>query len=146
MPEDDSDGHGQRAGDRARMANAQLRTEMRACNNYFPDIEVSAKEALDAVGYPGSGPVSERLLTAIAAHFGFSIERVRGMPRSARSVTDQRRRVIYIPDRDGLTLRAARSVVLQTLGHFALDHQTTGDFADYLRQRIESNYLSLIHI
>lgn len=132
----------QRAGDRARMANAQLRTEMRECNNYYAEIEATAKEALDAVGYPGSGPVSERLLTAIAAHFGFTIERVRGMPRSARSVTDQRRRIIYIPDRDGLTLRAARSVVLQTLGHFALDHETTGDFADYLRQRIESNYFA----
>ncbi len=132
----------QRAGDRARIANAQLREEMRECNNYYPHIEERAQEALAAVGYPGTGPVSERLLTAIAAHFGFSIERVRGMPRSARSVTDQRRRIIYIPDRDGLTLRAARSVVLQTLGHFALDHQTTSDFPGYLRQRIESNYFA----
>ncbi|MEE9416027.1 MAG: helix-turn-helix domain-containing protein [Acidimicrobiales bacterium] len=143
MPDDDLDERGgQRAGDRARYANARLRQEMRDCDNYFPQIEEVANDALEAVGYPGSGPVSERLLTSIAAHFGFTLERVRGMPSSARSVTDQRRRIIYIPDRDGLKVRAARSVVLQTLGHFALDHQTTEDFADYLRQRIESNYFA----
>ncbi len=33
-------------------------------------------------------------------------------------------------------------MLLQTLGHFALDHETTADFGDYLRQRIESNYFS----
>lgn len=143
LPDDGDDGAGgQRAGDRARYANAQLRQEMRDCDNYYPQIEEIANDALLAVGYPGSGPVSERLLTSIAAHFGFSLERVRGMPSSARSVTDQRRRVIYIPDRDGLKVRAARSVVLQTLGHFALEHQTTEDFAGYLRQRIESNYFA----
>ena len=36
----------------------------------------------------------------------------------------------------------ARSVVLQTLGHFALEHRDTTDFGDYLRQRIESNYFA----
>ena len=39
-------------------------------------------------------------------------------------------------------MRQARSVVLQTLGHFALDHSDTRDFGDYLRQRIESNYFA----
>ncbi len=142
LPDEASAERGQRAGDRARLANADLRREMREANNYYGHIEMVAADTLKAVGYPGNGPLSERLLTSVAAHFGFTIERVRGMPRSARSVTDQRRRIIYIPDRDGLTLRAARSVVLQTLGHFALDHRTTADFADYLRQRIESNYFA----
>ncbi|MEO5841573.1 MAG: XRE family transcriptional regulator [Acidimicrobiales bacterium] len=131
-----------RAADRARLANVSLRNEMRARDNYFAEIEQVASRSLEAVGYPGSGPVSERVLTDLAAHFGFTVERVQGMPRTARSITDQRSRVIYIPQRNDLRTRAARSVVLQTLGHFALSHNRTGNFEDYLRQRIESNYFA----
>ncbi|MGI9600974.1 MAG: helix-turn-helix domain-containing protein [Acidimicrobiales bacterium] len=132
----------QRAGDRARLANIDLRREMTACDNYFPEIEAEATQALTAVGYSGRGPVSERLLTDLAAYYGFSVERVKGMPRTARSVTDTGRRIIYIPQREDLKVRAARSVVLQTLGHFALDHTETADFGEYLRQRIQSNYFA----
>ena len=78
----------------------------------------------------------------LAAHYGFTVARVKGMPRTARSVTDTRRRVIYIAQRDDLSVRAARSVILQTLGHFALEHAETTDFEGYLRQRIESNYFA----
>jgi XRE family transcriptional regulator, fatty acid utilization regulator len=131
-----------RAADRARLANVSLRNEMRARDNYFAEIEQAAGRSLEAVGYPGSGPVSERVLTDLAAHFGFTVERVQGMPRTARSITDQRSRVIYIPQRNDLRTRAARSVVLQTLGHFALSHNRTENFEDYLRQRIESNYFA----
>ena len=97
---------------------------------------------LAAAGYSGSGPISERVLTELAKWCGFTIERVGHMPRSARSITDMRDRIIFIPDRGGLKVRQARSVVLQTLGHFALDHSDTRDFGDYLRQRIESNYFA----
>ena len=76
------------------------------------------------------------------AYYGFVVERVRGMPVTARSVTDTRRRTIYIPQRDDLGVRGARSIVLQTLGHFALEHAETTDFESYLRQRIESNYFA----
>ncbi|MDH3706610.1 MAG: helix-turn-helix domain-containing protein [Acidimicrobiia bacterium] len=140
--EPDESGRRQRAGDRARLANIALRAEMTACNNYYPDIEREAHKALQAVGYGGRGPVSERLLTDLAAHYGFTVDRVKGMPRTARSVTDTDRRVIYIPQREDLKVRAARSVVLQTLGHFALDHTGATDFGDYLRERIESNYFA----
>ena len=128
------------AGDRARLANIALRTEMRAKDNYFADIEQRAAEDLVAAGYGGEGPPTEKGMVDLAAHHGFTVERVKGMPRTARSVTDTRRRVIYIPQRDDLSVRAARSVVLQTLGHFALEHAETTDFEGYLRQRIESNY------
>lgn len=131
-----------RAGELARQANTALRAEMRERNNYFPEIEQLASKVLSAVGYSGYGPVSERLLHDIVRYFGFSVERVHGMPRSARSITDQREKVIYIPARDDLRVRQARSVLLQTLGHFALEHATTVDFGDYLRQRIESNYFA----
>lgn len=135
-------GRALRAEDKARLANAELRLEMREANNYFAPIEKVVSEALESIDYQGSGPLSERHITELAAHFGFRVERAHGMPSSARSVTDQRNRIIYIPLREEVELRAARSVVLQTLGHYALDHSATRDFGDYLRQRVESNYFA----
>ena len=130
------------AGDRARVANIALRTEMRARDNYFAEIEAEASSSLKAAGYTGEGPPTERQMVDLAAHYGFTVARVKGMPRTARSVTDTRRRVIYIAQRDDLSVRSARSVILQTLGHFALEHAETTDFEGYLRQRIESNYFA----
>lgn len=131
-----------RFADHARAANTALRDEMRSRDNYFGDIETIATSVLEAAGYSGTGPISERVLTEIAASQGFSIERVSAIPRTARSITDTRDRIIFIPDRGGLRIRQARSVVLQTLGHFILEHRDTTDFGEYLRQRIESNYFA----
>jgi predicted transcriptional regulator/DNA-binding XRE family transcriptional regulator len=128
--------------DRARRANQQLRDEMRGRDNYFREIEEVAATALARAGYGGQGPLSERVLTELVASYGFTIERVTNMPRAARSITDTRDRIIFIADIGGLKVRQARSVVLQTLGHFALEHTETTDFGDYLRQRIESNYFA----
>ncbi len=130
------------AASRARAANNELRAEMRDRGNYFAEIEDVARQGLEMAGYSGSGPISERVLTELVAWCGFRIERVNNMPRSARSITDRRDRIIFIADRGGLKVRQARNVVLQTLGHFALDHSDTADFAGYLRQRIESNYFA----
>ena len=130
------------ATESARRANSELRREMRDRHNYFADIEAIAASNLARAGYPGSGPISERVLTELVSSYGFRIERVPGLPRTARSITDTRDRVIYIGDQDHVKVRQARSVVLQTLGHFALDHSGTSDFGGYLRQRIESNYFS----
>ncbi|MCE2532504.1 MAG: ImmA/IrrE family metallo-endopeptidase [Acidimicrobiia bacterium] len=130
------------AADPVRRANIVLRAQMRARGNYYGEIEGVAAAALKAAGYPGTGPISERILLDLAAHFGYHIDRVRDIPRSTRSVTDLRRRVIYIPQRDELPTRAARSVVLSTLGHFALDHSDPETIEDYLRQRVESNYFA----
>ncbi len=140
-PEPDNEDD-QRFADAARAANVALRHEMRERNNYFPEIEAVAAEGLEAAGYPGSGPISEKVLAGLAAWCGFTIERVSSLPRSARSVTDTRDRIIFIPDRGDLRIRQARSVVSQTIGHFALNHRETNDFGEYLRQRIESNYFS----
>lgn len=133
---------GHRDGDDQRRANVQMRSEMRDRNNYFPEIEEVAASMLKAVDYPGRGPVSERMLVQMADNCGFTIDRVRDLPSSARSVADQRNRVVYIPQRNDLTTRSARSVVLQTLGHFVLGHRDTDNFLDYVRQRVESNYLA----
>ena len=128
--------------DPVRRANTVLRAQMRGRDNYYGEIEEVAAEALQAVSYAGGGPISERILLDLAAHFGYRIDRVRDIPRSTRSVTDLRQRVIYIPQRDEMPTRAARSVVLSTLGHFALDHSEPVTIEDYLRQRVESNYFA----
>ncbi len=134
--------NGVRFADFARSTNTALRSGMRERANYYHEIEAIAEQALVDANYPGSGPISERVLTELVAGQGFTIERVRSMPRTARSITDTRDKIIFIPDRGGLKIREARSVVLQTLGHFALEHTDTRDFAEYLRQRIESNYFA----
>lgn len=53
----------------ARRANAELRAEMRARDNYFPELEEHARDLLRAVGHPG-GPLSQRGTAEIAAHLG----------------------------------------------------------------------------
>ncbi|GIR34923.1 MAG: hypothetical protein CM15mP49_03080 [Actinomycetota bacterium] len=63
-------------------------------------------------------------------------------PHSTRSITDQREKIIYIPQRNDLSTRASRSVVLQTLGHYALQHEVADEIGTYLRQRVESNYFA----
>lgn len=126
----------------ARRANVELRAEMRQRDNYFPEIEQEAAAALAAAGYEGSGAVAERMLTGLVAHYGFSLHRVQDLPVSARAVTDLRHRRIYIHQRNALPTRAARSVVLQTLGHFALGHTDPQSFGDFLRQQVEANYFA----
>ena len=126
----------------ARRANASLRAEMRGRDNYFEEIERAAAEALGAVHHPGSGAVPESTLLDLAGHFGFTIRRVQDVPPSTRSITDLENRRIYIGQRDALRTREARSVVVQTLGHFALGHAEPTHFADFLRQRVEANYFA----
>ena len=127
----------------ARSANAAMRHEMRRRDNYFGDIERAAGEALGAARYAGSGAVSERNLTDVAAHYGFSIARVQDLPRSTRSISDVRSRVIYVPQRNATGgTRSTRSVIAQTLGRFALHHGDPADFAEYVRQRVEANYFA----
>lgn len=128
--------------ERARVGNAVLRAEMRARDNHFPEIEALAAEALAAVGYPGRGAVGSRLLAGLARHFGFTVHPVQDLPSSMRSLTDLAHSRIYIPQRDELGAQTARSVVLQTLGHFALGHTDPADFAEFLRQRVEANYFA----
>ncbi len=126
----------------ARKANAALRQEMRDRSNYFFDIEAIASGALGSVGYEGAGAVSQGLLNDLAKHFGFSVHQSRDLPHSARSATDLRNHRIYLPQRDSIGSRGVRSVLLQTLGHFALGHDDPLDFGDFLRQRVEANYFA----
>ncbi len=126
----------------ARRVKVALRAEMRERDNYFAEIEEVAAAAVASVGYEGSGALPQRMLTDLASHFGFMVYASADVPVGARSVTDFRDRRIYIPQRDSLRTRAARSVVMKTLGHHALGHEEPRDLAESFRQRIEASYFA----
>jgi transcriptional regulator with XRE-family HTH domain len=73
----------------ARVANAALREAMRERGNYFDVIEREAASALQAGGYAG-GALSQGMLVSVVSHHGFAIRYVQDLPRSVRSLTDQR--------------------------------------------------------
>jgi len=124
----------------ARRANTELRAEMRARNNYYQDLEAQAQKLLAAVGH-ARGPLSHHVAADIAEHLGFSLQYVGDLPHSTRSVTDLKNRRIYLTqgqrsDHD------PRAVLLQAVGHYVLGHQTPTDYADFLRQRVYTNYFA----
>ncbi len=124
----------------ARIANAELRGAMRERGNYFPEIEQLASRALAASGYRG-GALSQSTLMALVGHHGFTVSYAGDLPRSVRSVTDLRHRRIYLKQ-ESVGMHSPRTILLQTLGHFLLDHEIPRDFADFLRQRVEANYFA----
>ena len=128
--------------DEARAVNAQLRSEMTERGNYFAEIEVIAGNAVDAVGFSGQGAMSKGDLNALAELFGFRVIRTPEVPASVRSITDTRNGRLYVHGRDNLDSKQSRSVILQTLGHVALDHPEPKDFGEFLRQRVEANYFA----
>ncbi|WP_196822412.1 helix-turn-helix domain-containing protein [Arthrobacter sp. CAN_A6] len=124
----------------ARRANAELRGVMRRRNNYFPEIEAEAQKLLDAVGY-SAGPMSEHLIADIAKHLGFSLHHVSDLPHSTRSVTDLKNSRIYLTQSQH-TDHDPRSVLLQALGHYVLEHRTPENYGEFLRQRVATNYFA----
>ncbi|MFC4223180.1 helix-turn-helix transcriptional regulator [Lysinibacter cavernae] len=124
----------------ARRANAELRQEMRARDNYFEPIEQTATELLAAVGYSG-GPLSQRVTAEIASYLGFSLHYVSDVPKSTRSVSDLKNRRIYLPQRVR-TERDPRSAPLHALASHILGHDEPTGYAEFLRQRVEANYLA----
>ena len=124
----------------ARRANTELRAAMRARGNYFAEIETVAGQVSSAVGRRG-GPLTDRGVTAVTEHLGFSVHRVADLPRSTRSIIDSRHRRIFLPA-GGRGGADPRTIVLQTLGHVALGHAEPTSYADFLRQRVEVNYFA----
>ncbi len=134
--------HRERAAtpEEARRANTELRRTMRQRNNYFAELETTAKGLLDAVGHAG-GPLSQRVASDLATHLGFSLHYVADLPTSTRSVTDLRNGRIYLPV--GQAAGAdPRSTLLQALASHVLGVAEPKDYGDFLRQRIDSNYLA----
>lgn len=124
----------------ARRANTQLRAEMRARDNHFPEIEAEARRVLERVGYQ-AGPLSQHLVAAVTERLGFTVHDAPDLPHSTRSVTDLKRRRIYL-SRSQRTGHDPRSVLLQALGHHVLGHAVPRDYGEFLRQRIETNYFA----
>ena len=89
----------------ARRANRELRDRMREKNNYFADLEDTAAELLDLVGYE-SGTVSQRQTALIAEKLGFSLHYVSDLPESTRSISDTANKRLYLPNADA-ALRSA---------------------------------------
>lgn len=133
---------GERAAtpEEARRANADLRTTMRARDNYFPEIEAQARDILSAVGH-STGPLSQRVAADVAAHLGFSLHYVADLPHSTRSVTDLVHHRIYLPQ-TRTPSHDPRSPLLQALASHVLGHGRPADYGDFLRQRVETNYLA----
>ncbi|MCU1513080.1 MAG: family transcriptional regulator [Microbacteriaceae bacterium] len=133
--------HRERAAtpEEARRANTELRQEMRKRNNYFPELETTARELLAAVGHAG-GPLSQRVAGDLATHLGFSLHYVHDLPKSTRSVTDLKNVRIYLSVQTGHS--DPRSTLLQAIATHVLGFDEPANYEDFLRNRVESNYLA----
>src|SRR3546814_9091974 len=95
----------------ARRANVALRRLMRTQDNYFPELEDSARRILAAVDHPG-GPLTQRTSSDIAGHLGFTLHYVPDLPQTTRSVAEIRNGRLYPSSR--LTAEGdPRTTVLQ---------------------------------
>ncbi|KXZ60841.1 MAG: XRE family transcriptional regulator [Microbacterium sp. 69-7] len=124
----------------ARRANVELRHLMRRQDNYFAELEEHARAILRAVDHPG-GPLTQRTASDIAAHLGFSLHYVADLPASTRSVADIKHGRLYLSS----TVPAkgdSRTAVLQALASRILGHAEPRSYAEFLRQRVETNYLT----
>ncbi|GAB3270825.1 helix-turn-helix domain-containing protein [Microbacterium lacusdiani] len=132
--------HDERAAtpEQARRANLELRRLMRRQHNYFAELEQHARDLLAAVGHPG-GPLTQRAASDIAAHLGFTLHYAPDLPQTTRSVADLRHRRIYLPER---VSGDPRTAVLQALASRVLGHAEPADYTEFLRQRVEQNYLA----
>ncbi len=124
----------------ARRANLALRRLMRTQNNYFPELEQQARALLAAVDHPG-GPLTQRTASDIAGHLGFTLHYVPDLPQTTRSVADIKNGRLYLSSR--LTAKGdPRTAVLQALSSRILGHREPTGYAEFLRQRVETNYLT----
>ncbi|MEJ1088527.1 helix-turn-helix domain-containing protein [Microbacterium sp. Mu-80] len=124
----------------ARRANVELRHLMRTQDNYFADLEQHASEILAAVGHPG-GPITQRTASEIAAHLGFTLHYAPDLPQTTRSVADLAHGRLYLSS--SIPAKGdARTAVLQALSSRILGHGEPRSYAEFLRQRVETNYLT----
>ena len=133
--------HRERAAtpEEARRANTELREQMRKQNNYFPELEKTARDLLGRIGHT-TGPLSNRAASDLAAHLGFSLHYVTDLPPSTRSISDLRHKRIYLPvDKKGGDQRGA---LLRALAGHVLGATEPVDYAQFLLQRVETNYLA----
>lgn len=133
--------HRERAAtpEEARRANTDLREQMRKQNNYFPELEKTARDLLTRIDHK-SGPLSNRAASDLAAHLGFDLHYVTDLPASTRSISDLRHRRIYLPvDKKGGDQRGS---LLRALAGHVLGASEPADYTQFLLQRVETNYLA----
>ena len=124
----------------ARRANVELRHLMRTQDNYFAELEQHAARILSAVGHPG-GPITQRTASEIAAHLGFTLHYAADLPQTTRSVADLAHGRLYLSS--SIPAKGdARTAVLQALSSRILGHGEPRSYAEFLRQRVETNYLT----
>lgn len=128
--------------DDVRRANGAVQSYLMEHNGYLKEVEVAARDALDASGYSGEGPFSSRNLIDLTASTGFELMPIDDMPSFARSIIDTHNRRIYIAQRNELRTRQARKAVLQTIAGFVLGHESEPDLDTFLRQRMETAYFA----
>ena len=133
---------GSASSDDVRAANGAVHAHLIDHNGYLKEIEMAAREALDASGHSGEGPFSSRNLIDLTASTGFELMPIDDMPSFARSIIDTKNRRIYIAQRNELRTRQARKAVLQTLAGFILDHERDPDLDTFLRHRMETAYFA----
>ncbi|GAB3052133.1 helix-turn-helix domain-containing protein [Sediminivirga luteola] len=124
----------------ARRANRELRDQMSRDHNYSADLEAQAEELLGRIGY-ADGPLSQLQTAEIARSLGFSLHYVPDLPKTTRSVTDQRNGRIYLGN-ESAPGSDPRAVVLKALASHVLGHATPQDYREFLAQRVEANYLA----
>ncbi|PPF75685.1 MULTISPECIES: XRE family transcriptional regulator [unclassified Pseudoclavibacter] len=124
----------------ARRANTELRRAMRERDNYYAELEEQASALLTSVGHE-DGPLSQRTAADIAAHLGLTLHYVRDLPVSTRSVVDRRHGRIYVPLAQSADADP-RSIILQTISSYVLGHEAPRDYAEFLLQRVETNYFT----
>lgn len=133
--------HRERAAtpEEARRTNTELRGEMRVRSNYYEELEEQAGSLLRSVGYSG-GPVSQQIVAEIAERQGFTLHYVRDLPHSTRSVIDKKNGRIYLGNVG--SDRYSRTPILRALASVVCEHEEPKNYAEFLRQRVEVNYLS----
>lgn len=133
--------HRERAAtpEEARRKNTELRALMRTRGNYFAELEQEAQALLESVGYTG-GPVSQLVVADIASKLGFSLHYVADLPHSTRSVIDKRNRKVFL-ETTGES-RYQRTPIIRALASVIFGHEEPKNYAEFLSQRVEANYLA----
>ncbi|CAN5265242.1 short-chain fatty acyl-CoA regulator family protein [soil metagenome] len=125
----------------ARRANTESRVRMRELNQYLPEIEKLAQDAVGSVGHV-TGALTHRSVSRMAQQLGFELVHVNDLPHSARSVTDLENGRIYLPPASIPGGHGLRSMALQAMAHRILGHDAPTDYAEFLKQRLEINYFA----
>ncbi|MDO4241338.1 MAG: helix-turn-helix domain-containing protein [Microbacteriaceae bacterium] len=125
----------------ARRTNTSISLQMRARNNYLPDIEKIAENLMASVEHK-RGALRHHTVATLAEKLGFTLIFVHDLPHNTRSITDIENGRIYLPPASIPGGHGLRALALQAMAHRVLGHETPGDYAEFLQQRLEINYFA----